>query len=522
MKDLRIYLVIIRFFAADGTKVFVSLVFAAAYAALLLAPVLLMDMEAGIMLYGVWAVLLNVFHLLVKFASLKLSNARINVIREAFVNHLSKSGLAETEHLGANTRMALISSTLDHISLAGSALYGQATYATIVLFVAMVIGSYFAGWMTVFLLPIAGVLWLANQLSIRRVKRDFENHHSKGREVNAEIMNITSNYLYYKSTRLFEARAFKLFQNLRDFGQNTVKIRTFQYLIAFINQNIIVVVFVLFAKIFNEGLSVSQLMVWTVLGFELKKLLLGLFQSNSVVLQGGLSLDKISDFLHFGTTDKELEDSNNSWTFIEWTDLHFTYPSSTKSQYYKGARIAKGSRIWIEGANGAGKTTLWKLILGFYKPSDGTVKILPSESNIDSLLLNIGIVTEPVYLLPGILWNFLGGEKMDKSLVIESIEALGFAPFIEEIADTYDHVLGLENKKLSKGQTKVVMFLQALLGKPEVLVLDEPFASVDSHWTVKMIEAIEALPKETTVIYISHQTVPITFDSVLNLNKDAS
>jgi|GEM_PF-2446296 len=518
MKDVKTYLEVVRFFAKDRSKVVVSLLFAIAYVTLLAIPFALQGHSSSIYLFAVWAVILNVFHFLVKFLSLRLSNNRVNTIRQAFVNHLSQSGLGDNEHRGASTRITLISTTIEHISVAGAALYGQVVSGAVVLGVFGIVLAYLLGWMTFFFFPTAFVIWLINQASLKSVKKNFEVHHANGKVINSEIINLSTNYLYYKSTRLFGNRANHLYLSLKGFGESMVSIRSMQNISSFVNQSIIVLLFVLLAKNFKSDLTVSQVMIWTVISFEFKRLLLSLFQSNAAVFQGGLSYSKIKELLLFCQLDENEQYRETYWEAIYWDKLSFQYPANSKIQSFDAHSIRKGSRTWVKGPNGAGKTTLWKLVLGFYKPLLGKVKISPSSEEINPSFLRIGIVTEPVLMLTGKLWEFLGTEKLSKDEVVKSVGDMGFSAFIEQIGEGYEHVLGTENKKLSKGQTKIIMFLQAIMSNPQVLVLDEPFATVDDFWCTKMADAIAKLPIETTIIYISHQNLPVKFDSELELS----
>lgn len=518
MKDVKTYLEVVRFFAKDRNKVAVSLLFAIAYVSLLAIPFALQGQSGAIFLLAVWAVLLNVFHFFVKFLSLRLSNNRVNAIRHAFVNHLSQSGLADNEHRGSSTRITLTSTAIEHISFAGAALYGQVISGVVALVLFVVVLAYLIGLMTFLFIPVAFVIWLVNQASLKRVKKNFEVHHANGKVINSEILNLSTNYLYYKSTRLFGNRAHQLYLSLKGFGESMVNIRTLQNISSFVNQSIVVLLFVLLAKNFKSDLNVGQVMIWTVFSFEFKRLLLSLFQSNAAVFQGGLSYSKIKELLLFGQSTENEQCNETKWESIYWDKLSFQYPASSKTQYFEAHTIRRGSRTWVKGPNGAGKTTLWKLVLGFYKPLLGKVKISPISEEVNPSFLRIGIVTEPVLMLTGKLWEFLGTEKLAKDEVITRVNNAGFGPFIEQIGDGYEHVLGIENKKLSKGQTKIIMFLQAILSNSEILVLDEPFATVDDYWCIKMADVITKLPIETTIIYMSHQNLPVKFDSVLELS----
>jgi ABC-type bacteriocin/lantibiotic exporter with double-glycine peptidase domain len=519
LKDLRTYVTIVLLFFNDRGKVAIAVLFAMFYGVLVGMPIAMEGIgDDRVMPLAVWAVVLNLLTFLNKHISLKLANDRVDVLRKAFVNSLVRTGVAENDHLGASSRIWLNASTMDHISAAGAAIYGQLITGLLVMAGIFVAGCYVAGWAAFSVLPLMAVLWWINSLSNKRVKRNFQDHHAKGRMVNAELLNMATNHLYYRATGLFTSRAELLYSHLADYGKNVVRIRSHQQVSNFINQSAVVLLFLLLANGFISGLSVGQVLIGTVITFEVRKHLLALFQASSAIFQGGLSYSKIADHLSFEPEEDEAAMKTGNWETISSNNLSFRYPGSEWTHRFGPFTIARGDRVWIQGRNGAGKTTLWKLMLGFYNPASGEVRFAPSGTKVVPSAMRLGIVTEPVLVLPGILWEFLGSERMSRPEVEEAVTALGFFPFMAQITDGFDHVLGMEQKRLSKGQTKVIMFLQAIISKPEVLVLDEPFASVDAHWHEQMTAVIAGLPKETTVLLISHQPAALHFDTTIRLD----
>ena len=518
MQDLKTYGTIVLLFFNDRSKVVISVLFALFYGTVFALPIALMGNGADhVAMLAVWAVVLNLLTFLNKFLSLKLANDRVDAVRRAFVNSLVRLGVAENDHLGVSSRIWLNAATMDHISAAGSAIYGQLITSTLVMAGIFVVACLLVGWAALAVVPLMAMLWWANSVGNRRVKRNFQEHHANGRAVNAELLNIGTNHLYYRSTGLFASRAELLYRNMADYGRNVVRIRSHQQVSTFINQSVVVLVFLWLANGFISGLSVGQVLIGTVVTFEARKHLLALFQASSAIFHGGLSYSKIADHLRFEA--EELPASENlKWNAIVSEGVRFHYPGLERVNTFGPFTITRGSRLWVRGRNGAGKTTLWKLMLGFYTPTSGEVTFAPSGNTVDPFAIRIGIVTEPVLVLPGVLWEFLGSERITRAKVEEVVTALGFQSFIAQITDGFDHVLGMEQKKLSKGQTKVIMFLQAIISTPEVLVLDEPFASVDAHWCERMTAVIAALPQATTVLFISHQPASIQFDTTIELD----
>ncbi len=166
--------------------------------------------------------------------------------------------------------------------------------------------------------------------------------------------------------------------------------------------------------------------------------------------------------------------------------------------------IAKGEIVGLLGQNGAGKTTVMKMITGYLEPTAGTVKVGGIDVREDRLGVQrqIGYMPEsaPLYremLVQEYLLMLaeLRGIPSDKrvSAVAEAIRATGLEDRVTQVIGT-----------LSKGYRQRVGLAQAILHKPEVLVLDEPTNGLDPVQIVEIRELIRRLAETTTVILSTH------------------
>jgi zinc transport system ATP-binding protein len=167
--------------------------------------------------------------------------------------------------------------------------------------------------------------------------------------------------------------------------------------------------------------------------------------------------------------------------------------------------ISQGDFLGIVGPNGGGKTTLLKLLLGLVKPSAGRVissppfgaplrlGYVPQFSQFDKdFPIN---VTEVV--LMGRLVNHLGrGQRFnlqDRKAVQNLLGKL-------EIGDLRDRQIG----QLSGGQLQRVLIARALAMEPDLLLLDEPTASLDTHYTTELHGLLTNLNRKTTIVLVTH------------------
>jgi len=185
--------------------------------------------------------------------------------------------------------------------------------------------------------------------------------------------------------------------------------------------------------------------------------------------------------------------------------------------------INKGESVGLVGNNGAGKTTLFSLILDLIQPTTGEIinngiKVSESEdwkkfttSFIDESFL-IG------YLTPNEYFYFIGELRGENK---ESVDAL-----LAKYEDFFnDEILGKKKylRDLSKGNQKKVGIISTLIGNPEVIILDEPFANLDPSTQIRLKSIIRELAeKHDKIILVSshdlNHTVEVS-DRIIALNK---
>lgn len=207
---------------------------------------------------------------------------------------------------------------------------------------------------------------------------------------------------------------------------------------------------------------------------------------------------------------------------INVTELKKTYSGTTVLQI-DNLEIPKGQSFGLVGNNGAGKTTFFSLLLDLIQPSTGkitsnNIQINTSEdwksftsSFIDESFL-IG------YLTPEEYFYFIGELRGWKKADVDA--------FLKDYEDFFNGEI-LNNKKylrdLSKGNAKKAGIVGALIGNPEVVILDEPFANLDPTTQIRLKKIIKKLAEDnhTTILVSSHDlqhTVEVS-DRIVVLEK---
>ncbi len=177
--------------------------------------------------------------------------------------------------------------------------------------------------------------------------------------------------------------------------------------------------------------------------------------------------------------------------------------------------IRKGEAIAFIGASGAGKTTLADVILGLLHPQSGSVEMdgtdiytIPGEwAHI------VGYVPQSVFLTDDTVRNNIAfgipQELVTDEDIWDALERAQLADFIRSLPDGLDAVVGERGIKFSGGQKQRIAIARALYNKPEVLILDEATAALDNETETAVMESIDALQGQITLIIVAHRLTTI-------------
>ena len=212
---------------------------------------------------------------------------------------------------------------------------------------------------------------------------------------------------------------------------------------------------------------------------------------------------------------------------ISIKELHYHYPNQ-EDQAIDGISmdIERGSAIAFVGESGAGKTTMADLILGLLEPQKGkiTVDDVDIETNIRGWQQNIGYIPQQIYLLDDtIRKNIAFGipeNQVDEKKVQAAVEAAQLQELIERLPSGIDTVVGERGVLLSGGQQQRIGIARALYDNPQVLVMDEATSALDNITEKFVIQAIEKLRGDRTIIMIAHRLTTVkNCDTIYLMNE---
>lgn len=198
---------------------------------------------------------------------------------------------------------------------------------------------------------------------------------------------------------------------------------------------------------------------------------------------------------------------------IKITNLSFRYGSRGSEMVLKNLHltIPQNKVTAIVGVSGSGKTTLIKLLLGFYPPTDGEIRIgdlMLGNINTQVWRQNCGVVMQEGFIFSDTITNniCLSDEKPDKERMIYSVKMANIQKFVESLPYSYNTEIGMESGHgLSQGQKQRLLIARAIYKNPEYLFLDEATNALDANNEKIIINNLNEFFQKRTVIVVAHR-----------------
>jgi ATP-binding cassette, subfamily B, bacterial len=212
---------------------------------------------------------------------------------------------------------------------------------------------------------------------------------------------------------------------------------------------------------------------------------------------------------------------------IAFADVSFTYPlrPETRSLDDVSFQVKPGERVALVGPSGAGKTTIFALLLRFYDPTSGTVRVdgVPvNEADLNALRSRFAVVPQETALFADtIAANIAYGADAASRAEIEDAAKAAYAhDFILELPRGYDTMLGEGGVTLSAGQRQRIAIARAVLRNAPILLLDEATSALDATSETLVQKALDKVMEKRTTLVIAHRlSTVVSADRILVLDR---
>ena len=195
---------------------------------------------------------------------------------------------------------------------------------------------------------------------------------------------------------------------------------------------------------------------------------------------------------------------------IRFEHVSFDYPSSDRTALRDiDLLVPAGETIAIVGATGSGKTSLVTLLTRLYDPTGGRITLDGNDLRdltVNSLRRNVGFAfEEPSLFSASVRENLLMGKPDATDEEIAAALAVAQAHFVDELPWGLDTRIGEQGLSLSGGQRQRLALARAIIGRPRILVLDDPLSALDVHTEALVEDALRPMLRDSTVFVVVHR-----------------
>ena len=260
---------------------------------------------------------------------------------------------------------------------------------------------------------------------------------------------------------------------------------------------------------FNEQMDLATCIVMLLASFMIYGALETAGNFSALLRTVDICVNKANEVLAIQQMDIEGEEVVPKTHNIEMENVDFAY-DRRKVVDNVNLSIKERTSAAFVGPSGSGKTTICHLIARFWDVEKGRIKFdgrNVKNYSIDSLMRNFSFVFQNVYLFHDTVANNIRFGQPDASMekVIEAAKKACCHEFIEELPEGYDTILGEGGASLSGGQKQRISIARAMMKDSPVIILDEATANVDPENEKELMEAIDELTREKTVLMIAHR-----------------
>lgn len=207
------------------------------------------------------------------------------------------------------------------------------------------------------------------------------------------------------------------------------------------------------------------------------------------------------------------KETHKSTSLVHFKDVSFSYPNGKEVLHEVSFNLERGKTYAFIGPTGGGKTTTASLIARLYDATKGTLlldgrDIKSYEANERATKIGV-ILQEPILFSGDVRENILYGNEalqaMSNDELEQSLEEAGLGSLLQRFDRGLETPIQMTGDGISLGQKQLIAFMRAILRKPELLILDEATANIDTVTEQQLEAIISNLPESTTKVIIAHR-----------------
>ncbi|MCD6069213.1 MAG: multidrug transporter ATPase [Bacteroidetes bacterium] len=369
---------------------------------------------------------------------------------------------------------------------------------------------------------------------IRKYSKSYQEKIAASNVVVGEALTGISNVKTF-TNETFEIKRYRgIAEGIRKFGMKYGIFRGsfFAFVMTFIFGSIFFILYKMLLMKADGNLSAEEFGKFMMLALFIAGSLGGLPEQIASIQRALGATDRVFEILDEKNEEIDLayqsaQQSKDRRGELEFSNVSFHYPTRADFKVLKEVsfKAETGQTIALVGPSGSGKSTIAGMILRFYDPEKGTIRLNGTDTkdmSLTELRAKMAIVPQDVILFAGtIRENILYGRpNATEEDVREAARQANALEFIESFPEKFDTVVGERGIQLSGGQRQRIAIARAVLKNPSILLLDEATSSLDSESERIVQEALDKLMEGRTSIVIAHRLSTIrNADKIIVLEK---
>ena len=277
---------------------------------------------------------------------------------------------------------------------------------------------------------------------------------------------------------------------------------------------------------FTSGSSIEVGVLYAFISYlgRLNEPLIELTTQQSMLQQAVVAGERVFELMdgprqRYGDDDQPLKSGD-----IEVDNVSFAYRDDNLVLQNISLSVPSRSFVALVGHTGSGKSTLASLLMGYYPLTQGEIRLDGRPlSSLSHGVLRQGIAMvqqDPVVMADTFLANVTLGRDISEARVWQALETVQLAELARGLSEGIHTRLGEQGNNLSVGQKQLLALARVLVETPQVLILDEATASIDSGTEQAIQQALAAVREHTTLVVIAHRLSTIVdADTILVLHR---